>query len=72
MDKKQIIEYWVNSASHDWDAVNSLFKTGNYMHSLFFAHLTIEKLLKAHWVKDNEEDYPPRVHNLEFLLIKPV
>ena len=37
------------------------------MHALLFAHLTIEKLLKAHWVKDNAENYPPRVHNLEYL-----
>ena len=37
------------------------------MHALFFSHLSIEKLLKAHWVKDNEEDYPPRVHNLDYL-----
>lgn len=24
----------------------------------------LEKLLKAHWVKDNEQNFPPRVHNL--------
>jgi len=28
----------------------------------------IEKLLKAHWIKDNGGDLPPRTHNLEFLL----
>ncbi len=24
-------------------------------------------MLKAHWVKDNEESEPPRLHDLEFL-----
>ncbi len=67
MKKEEIINFWINSSQLDWDAVSSLFKAGNYMHSLFFAHLSIEKLLKAHWVKDNDEDYPPRVHNLEYL-----
>lgn len=61
-------EFWVNSASHDWEVVNTLYDAGKYMHCLFFAHLTIEKLIKAHWVMDNDEDYPPRVHNLEYLL----
>ena len=28
------------------------------------AHLTIEKLSKAHWVQDNVDDYPPRTHNI--------
>ncbi len=34
------------------------------MFCLFAFHLTIEKLLKAHWVKDNINDYPPRIHDL--------
>ncbi len=34
------------------------------MHALFFAHLAVEKLLKAHWVKENPGALPPRTHNL--------
>lgn len=37
------------------------------MYSLFFAHLTIEKLLKAHWLKDSGELAPPNVHSLTAL-----
>ncbi len=37
------------------------------MMALFCWHLCIEKLLKAHWVKDNEENFAPRTHNLTLL-----
>jgi HEPN domain-containing protein len=37
------------------------------MQALFFVHLVIEKLLKAHFVKDNQENTPPLSHNLEGL-----
>ncbi|MDX1943062.1 MAG: HEPN domain-containing protein [Saprospiraceae bacterium] len=40
----------------------------NLVQALFFAHLVIEKLLKAHWIKQNKADFPPRTHNLEYLL----
>lgn len=37
------------------------------MQALFFSHLVIDKLLKAIWVKENEENIPPFTHNLEHL-----
>ena len=64
MDKREHITYWKDASAKDWNAVSSLFTSGNYVHALFFAHLTIEKLSKAVWVKDNEENIPPRVHNI--------
>ena len=67
MTKQDYIHYWTLTAEKDWDAVNSLFEKGNYVHSLFWAHLVLEKLLKAHWVKDNRDNFPPKVHNLKFL-----
>ena len=68
MKKEQIIEYWANAANRDWKAAQDLASSSNLVQALFFAHLVIEKLLKAHWIKDNSEDFPPRTHNLEFLL----
>src|ERR1700733_13857625 len=41
-----------------------MYKSKAYLHALFFAHLVLEKLCKAHWVKDNEGNFPPKVHNL--------
>jgi len=69
MSKVEHIEYWIKSANDDWETVNSLFETKRYAHSLFFAHLVLEKWCKAHWVKDNEENLPPRIHNLVKLVV---
>lgn len=30
----------------------------------------LEKILKAHWVKDNEGNHPPKIHNLLILASK--
>ena len=68
MTKKQYIYYWVDTAQNDWIAVESLFDTKNYMHCLFWAHLVLEKLAKAHWVKTHEDNIPPKVHNVVWLL----
>jgi HEPN domain-containing protein len=64
MNKEDYITYWQTTALKDWEAVQHLFEKGDYLHALFFAHLVIEKLLKAHFVKDNQSDFPPRTHNL--------
>jgi HEPN domain-containing protein len=43
-------------------------KQGNQrMFALFAYHLTIEKLLKAIWIKDNIDNFPPRTHDLKLL-----
>ena len=68
MTKEQHIEYWLKSAEDDWDAVHQLFSGRKYIHALFFAHLTLEKILKAHWVKDNEINTPPKIHNLSWII----
>ena len=68
MTKEEHINYWVDTAQKDWAAVESLFVTKNYLHSLFFAHLVLEKLAKAHWVKNSQENIPPKVHNVVWLL----
>ena len=44
--------------------MESLFTARKYVQCLFFAHLVLEKWSKAHWVKDNENNYPPKIHNL--------
>jgi len=66
--KSEHIDFWVSQAENDWDAVNTLFFGKNYLQSLFFAHLVIEKLCKALWIKHNIENIPPRTHNLNYLL----
>jgi HEPN domain-containing protein len=67
MSKNEHVLYWKETAAADWKAVNALIKSGNYIHALFFSHLVLEKLIKAHWVKDNESNHPPKTHNLAYL-----
>ncbi|GAA4348897.1 hypothetical protein GCM10023185_05240 [Hymenobacter saemangeumensis] len=68
MTKHDHILHWKETAEGDWLAAQDLFQTRRYLQCLFLAHLTIEKLSKAHWVKDNVDDYPPRIHNLARVL----
>ncbi len=51
------------SSEEDWISAKSLLNTGRYVHSLFFAHLTLEKLCKAIWIQDNVVNIPPKIHN---------
>jgi len=66
MDVQKQSRYWKKSAEEDLEAGRSLLKNGHYRHSLFFAHLALEKMLKANVVKQTKE-IPPRTHNLERL-----
>lgn len=67
MGKTEIIAHWLTMAERDWKSVQALNEAGQYMHALFFSHLAIEKILQAHWAKDNIETEPPRIHDLEYL-----
>jgi len=66
--KKEHIDFWLMQADDDWKAVSTLYKGRNYLQSLFFAHLVIEKICKALWIKYNEGQVPPKTHNLIHLI----
>lgn len=68
LTKKDHIKYWIDTARRDWIAVRKMLESRTYTHALFFMHLVLEKLLKAHWVKDNTGNHPPRTHDLIKLL----
>lgn len=57
------IEYWVSTAEHDLPVAESLFEKGHYVWCLFIGHLILEKIIKAHFVKDTEHT-PPKIHDL--------
>jgi len=63
MDVEKQIKYWKESSDEDFAAAQSLLEKGHFRHSLFFAHLALEKMLKAHVTK-RIKDIPPRIHNL--------
>lgn len=58
------IEFWLNSADHDLETAESLFSAKKFDWCLFLGHLVLEKALKAFYVKDNENRFPPKTHNL--------
>jgi len=66
MDVQKQVEYWRSSAEEDLEAARSLLKKRYLRHALFFAHLAMEKTLKAH-VSRQTEQVPPKIHNLERL-----
>lgn len=63
VDVQKQIAYWSNGSEEDLDAARDLLRQKHYRHSMFFAHLAIEKILKAHVVKKTKR-MPPKIHNL--------
>ena len=62
-DKDKLIKYWSDSSDDDFDTMVAMFESKKFNWALFVGHLMIEKLLKALYVKINN-DYPPFIHNL--------
>lgn len=51
----------------DRETAEILIEKNKLVEGLFFSHLFIEKILKAHWIKLNNE-IPPKTHNLLYLI----
>jgi HEPN domain-containing protein len=63
MNIEKQITFWRSGAEEDFEVAKELVEKGRTRHGLFFAHLAVEKLLKAHVVKTTQ-DIPPKIHNL--------
>jgi HEPN domain-containing protein len=63
VDIQKQIQYWRSSAEEDWQVALELADLGRPRHSLFFAHLALEKTLKAHICRATN-DLAPRIHPL--------
>lgn len=68
LTKNDYIKYWTESSSEDWDRVTWLVEKSDYVFALFCLHLSLEKLAKALWVKENQANFPPRIHELKYIL----
>jgi HEPN domain-containing protein len=68
MTKQEHIDYWIQSSNKDWERIELLLNGNDNVFALFSAHLALEKLSNAVWVKDNESNHPPRIHNLILIL----
>jgi HEPN domain-containing protein len=69
IDIEKQVAYWRASAEEDWDVGRSLVEQGKTRHGLFFLHLALEKVLKAHVCRATA-DFAPKVHSLLQLLEK--
>lgn len=63
---EKIIEYWIEYSNNDFETMLSMYKTGHYDWALFLGHLSLEKLLKAFYVKKHK-NHAPFIHNLHRL-----
>lgn len=63
VDPSKQIAYWRSGAEEDWQVAEELVRLGRVRHGLFFAHLALEKVLKAHVCRATS-DLPPRLHLL--------
>ncbi|NCO95976.1 MAG: HEPN domain-containing protein, partial [Armatimonadetes bacterium] len=48
IDVEKQVAYWRDGAKEDWEVAQELVDRGRTRHGLFFGHLALEKLLKAH------------------------
>ncbi|MFZ4726702.1 MAG: HEPN domain-containing protein [Paludibacter sp.] len=62
-DRDKVIQFWIESSDEDYETMITLYDNKRLSWSMFLGHLMIEKLLKALYVKLNNE-YPPYIHNL--------
>ncbi len=61
--QKKLINYWKETAEHDYDTMLALFESKRYDASLFFGHIVLEKILKAMVAKVTGE-HAPYTHDL--------
>jgi len=57
------IAHWRSGAEEDWQVACELIEQGRIRHGMFFAHLALEKILRAHVCMATRELAPP-THNL--------
>ena len=59
----KIVKHWIETSDDDFEAMLALFHSNIYNWALFMGHISIEKLLKAYFVKKNQT-HAPFTHNL--------
>ncbi len=69
MKLRDIEQYWLESSDDDFDTAEKLYQNKKYVQSMFFLHLSVEKLLKTVFVRKNQSE-APYGHNLQYLALK--
>ncbi|MBF0412362.1 MAG: HEPN domain-containing protein [Desulfamplus sp.] len=63
------IQYWSDLSDYDIDTAEAMLNTKRYLYVGFMTHQSIEKTLKAYYVKIHNETAPSS-HNLSYLAKK--
>lgn len=66
---EKIVKYWRETSDKDYRTMQNLLKSGDFSWAMFLGHLVLEKLLKAHYVK-NIQKHPIITHDLLRLATK--
>jgi len=66
VDNEKQLAYWKAGAFEDLETAKILIEKDRLLQGLFFCHLVIEKIIKAHVMKQTN-DSAPRSHNLIYL-----
>ncbi len=59
----KVINHWKTTSDEDYKTMTELHNSKTFHWALFMGHISIEKLLKAYYVKINRKHAPP-IHNL--------
>jgi HEPN domain-containing protein len=62
-DIEKILNHWRVTSNDDFKTMNELFLSRSYSWALFVGHISVEKLLKALYVKLHGK-HAPTIHNL--------
>jgi HEPN domain-containing protein len=54
-DIDKIIKLWIDTSEKDYNTMRHRLKSGDYSWAMFRGHLVLEKLLKAHYVKNQSK-----------------
>ncbi|HED06472.1 MAG TPA: HEPN domain-containing protein [Ignavibacteria bacterium] len=63
IDVEKIVDHWKLTSNEDFKTMIDLYNSKTYHWALFIGHISVEKLLKAYFVKTREKQAPP-IHNL--------
>lgn len=69
MTEEELIKHWIALSDDNFKSMQNMFKAKEYMWALFVGHLTLEKLLKAYYVKVKDKKVP-YLHDLHKLAVQ--
>lgn len=63
---KELVEYWVKNSKIKLKSMKKLYESGCYADALYYGHMILEMILKAHVVKNTKKP-ALKIHNLRRL-----